>query len=62
VIVGVSAALGAFSVLVLSLLPLALIISFKGYPLYSINMSSSLLAKSPQLGSCLYYYPFYFHK
>jgi len=46
VVVGVSAALGAFSVLVLSLLLLALVISSKGYPLSPIGMSSSLLAGS----------------
>jgi len=39
-------ALGAFSVLALSLLFLALIISSKGYPLYLISMSSPLLAGS----------------
>jgi hypothetical protein len=45
--VGVSVALGAFSVLALSLLPLALVVSSKGYPLYPISTSSSLLAGSP---------------
>jgi len=45
-VVGVSAALGAFSILALSLLLLALITSSKGYPLSPINMSSSLLARS----------------
>jgi len=53
-IVGLSVALGAFRVLVLSLLLLALVASSKGYPLYSISMSSSLLAGSPQFGSRLY--------
>jgi len=47
VVVGVSAALGAFSILVLSLLLLALVASSKGYPLSFVNMSSSLLARSP---------------
>jgi hypothetical protein len=46
-IVGVSAALGAFSILALSLLLLALIISSKSYPLRPISISSSLLAGSP---------------
>jgi len=62
VVVGVSAALGAFSVLALSLLLLALIASSKGYPLSPISMSSSLLARSPQFGSYLRHYPFYFRK
>jgi len=62
VVVGVSAALGAFGVLALSLLLLALVISSKGYPLSPISMSSSPLARSPQFGSCLYHYPFYFRK
>ena len=61
-IVGVSVALGAFSILALSLLFLALITSSKGYPLRPNSMSSSLLAGSPQFRSCLYYYPFYFYK
>jgi len=61
-VVGVSAALGAFIILALSLLLLALIISFKGYPLYPVGMSSSLLAGSPQFRSRLYYYPFHFCK
>ena len=38
-------ALGALNALVLPLLPLALIISFKGYPLYFISMSSFTLAR-----------------
>jgi len=46
-VVGVSAALGAFGVLVLSLLLLALVASSKGYPLSPISMSSFLLAGSP---------------
>jgi len=62
VVVGVSAALGAFGISVLSLLLLALIASSKGYPLSPISMSSSLLAGSPQFGSCLRYYLFYFRK
>jgi len=40
-------ALGAFSILVLSLLPLVLTISSKGYFLYPISTSSSILARSP---------------
>jgi len=47
VVVGVSVALGAFSVLALSLLLLALITSSKGYSLSPIGMSSSPLAGSP---------------
>ena len=47
-------ALGAFRVLALSLLLLALITFSKGCPLYPIGMSSSLLARSPQFESCLY--------
>jgi len=39
-------ALGAFRVLALSLFLLALIASSKGYPLYSISTSLSLLAGS----------------
>jgi len=62
VVVGVSAALGAFSILALSLLLLALIISSKGYSLSPIGMSSSLLAGSPQFGSYLHHYLFYFRK
>jgi len=62
VVVGVSTALGAFSVLALSLLLLALVASFKGYPLSPISMSSSPLAGSPQFGSYLYHYPFHFRK
>jgi len=61
-VVGVSVALGAFGVLALSLLLLALVTSSKGYPLSPISMSSSPLAGSPQFGSCLHYYPFYFCK
>jgi len=61
-VVGVSAALGAFSVLALSLLLLALVISSKGYPLSPISISSSLLAGSPQFGSRLHHCPFYFYK
>jgi len=61
-VVGVSAALGAFSILALSLLLLALITSSKGYPLSPISMSSSPLARSPQFRSYLYYYPFHFRK
>ena len=61
-IVGVSVALGAFSVSALSLLFLALVISSKGYSLCPISMFSSLLAGSPQFGSCLHYYPFHFRK
>jgi len=61
-VVGVSAALGAFGVLVLSLLLLALIISSKGYPLSPISMSSSPLAGFLQFRSCLRHYPFYFRK
>jgi len=61
-IVGVSVALRTFSALVLSLLPLALITSSKGYPLYPISTSSFTLAGFPQFRSCLYYYPFYFYK
>jgi len=45
-VVGVSAALGAFSVSALSLLLLALVASSKGYPLSPIGMSSSPLARS----------------
>jgi len=62
VVVGVSAALGAFGILALSLLLLALVASSKGYPLSPISMSSSPLAGSPQFRSCLYYYPFHFYK
>jgi len=62
VVVGVSAALGAFGVLALSLLLLALIASSKGYPLSPISMSSSLLAGSPQFRSYLRHCPFYFYK
>jgi len=62
VVVGMSVALGAFGVLVLSLLLLALIISSKGYPLSPVSMSSSLLARSPQFGSRLHYYLFHFYK
>jgi len=47
-------ALGAFRVLALSLLLLALVASSKGYPLYPISTSSSLLARSPQFRSRLY--------
>jgi len=61
-VVGVSVALGAFSILALSLLLLALIISFKGCPLYLISMSFSILAGSPQFGSYLYYCLFHFCK
>jgi len=62
VVVGVSAALGAFGVLALSLLLLALVVSSKGYPLSPISMSSSPLAKSPQFGSRLRHCLFYFYK
>jgi len=61
-VVGVSIALGAFSILALSLLLLALTISSKGCPLCLISISFSILARSPQFRSCLYYYPFYFYK
>jgi len=61
-VVGVSVALGAFSILALSLFFLALTTSSKGYLLYSISTSSSILAKSPQFRSYLYYYLFYFYK
>jgi len=47
VVVGVSAALGAFSISALSLLLLALVASSKGYPLSPVSMSSSPLAGSP---------------
>jgi len=46
-VVGVSVALEAFSILALSLLLLALATSFKGCLLYPINVSSSILAGSP---------------
>jgi len=57
-------ALGAFSILALSLLPLALAISSKGYPLYSISkwLVGLLLTRSPQFRSRLYYRPFCFYK
>jgi len=61
-VVGVSMALGAFSILVLFLLLLALVASSKGYHLCLISMSFSILAGSPQFRNCLYYYPFYFYK
>jgi len=47
--------LGAFRVLVLLLLLLALIISFRGYPLYPINMFFSISIKSARFRR-LYYY------
>jgi len=62
VVVGVSAALGAFGVLALSLLLLALVTSSKGYPLSPISMSSSPLARSPQFRSYLHHYLFHFRK
>jgi len=46
VVIGVSIALGAFSILVLYLLSLALTISSKGYLLYPTGTSSSILAGS----------------
>jgi len=55
-------ALGALSVLALSLLPLALITSSKGYPLYPISTSSFTLARFSQFRSYLHYYPFHFYK
>jgi len=61
-VVGMSVALGAFSILALSLLLLALTTSSKGCLLYLISTSSSILARSPQFRSCLHYYPFYFYK
>jgi len=61
-VVGVSVALGAFSILALPLLLLALTTSSKGCPLYLISISFFILARFPQFRSCLYYYPFYFRK
>ena len=61
-VVGMSIALGAFGILALSLLLLALTISSKGYLLYPISTSSFILAGSPQFKSYLYYYLFHFYK
>jgi len=47
-------ALGAFRVLALFLLLLALVTSSKGCPLYPISTSSSPLAGSSQFGSYLH--------
>ena len=54
--------LRAFKVLTLLLFLLAPIISSKGYPLYPINILSSILAKSPKFKFYLYYYLSYFYK
>ena len=48
--------LGASRVLALLLLLLAPITSFKGYPLYPINIFFFILVKSTQFKYYLYYY------
>jgi len=52
--------LGASRVLALLLLLLALIVSFKGYPLYPINIFFSILVKSARIRYYLCYYLFRF--
>jgi len=49
-----------FWVLALSLLLLAPIISFRGYPLYPITTFFSILVKFTQFRYYLYYYLFHF--
>jgi len=58
---GVYITLGAFRVLALLLLLLAPIISFRGYPLYSINTFFSIPVKSARLKYYLRHFLSYFY-